>query len=75
MNGYECGMCDCDPCVCAAIERRKRIKEGKEAIEGMAQASQYLTGFRRWLVKHIWPDALHAMDETRKYYEANGRFK
>lgn len=33
MNGAECGTCGEIQCVCGEIEKRKRIKEGKEALE------------------------------------------
>jgi len=38
MNGYECGGCGCDLCVCAEIERNKNVEEGKIVIESMWQA-------------------------------------
>jgi hypothetical protein len=73
MNGYECGMCDMAPCVCKEIERRERIIEGKEAIQSMWQADHHLFGWRRLLVRLIWPDVLHVMEDIKEFYLANKR--
>lgn len=69
MNGYECGVCDMAPCVCRADARRRRIKSGQEAIQSIHQAGLHLTGWRRRLVKFLWPDLLHVMDDIRAYNE------
>ncbi|KKM96916.1 hypothetical protein LCGC14_1173260 [marine sediment metagenome] len=72
MNGgmTECGQCDCDPCCCEAIAKRKqeqRIKDGKEVIYSLDQANRYLTGLQRFLVKLLWPDVRQVLDDLRKF--------
>lgn len=68
MNGYDCGICNCEPCVCDGQERKKNIKEGKIAIESMWQAVVHLSRWRMKIVKWIWPDIIHVAEDLQKYY-------
>jgi len=68
MNGYECGSCDCSPCVCAEVERNKRIKEGKVVIESMWQAMAHLSRWRMKLVQWLWPDIIDVAKDLQEYY-------
>lgn len=67
MNGYECGMCDMSPCVCAQWERAARIKDGREAIQSICQANLHLRGWKRRVINWLWPDLLHVMDDIQEY--------
>jgi len=73
MNGgmTECGQCDCDPCCCEAIEKRKqeqRVKDGKVVIESLWQAMANLSHWRMKIVRWLWPDIIHVADDLREYY-------
>jgi len=73
MNGgmTECGRCDCDPCCCEAIEKRKqkqRIKDGKVVIESLWQTMARLPRWKRKIIKWLWPDIIDVADNLKEYY-------
>lgn len=68
MNGYECGVCDCAPCICAERDRRKRISEGKIVIESLWQAMVHLSNWKRKIIKWLWPDIIHVAKDLQEYY-------
>lgn len=68
MNGYECGVCDCSPCVCGARLRTERISEGKVVIESLWQAMAHLPHWKRKIIKWFWPDIIQVADNLKEYY-------
>ena len=68
MNGYECGVCDCDPCVCSERKRRKNIRDGKIVIESMWQAMVHLPKWKMKIIKWLWPDIKHVSEDMLEYY-------
>lgn len=73
MNGgmTECGRCDCDPCCCKAIEKRKqeqRVKDGKVVIESMWQAMTHLPRWKMKIVRWLWPNIIDVANDLREYY-------
>jgi len=68
MNGYECGSCGTDPCVCREVERNKNVREGKIAIESMWQAMAHLPRWKMKIIRWLWPDIIHVADDLREYY-------
>ena len=68
MNGYECSMCDTDPCICKEVERNKNVREGKIAIESMWQAMAHLPRWKMKIVRWLWPDIIDVADDLREYY-------
>lgn len=73
MNGYECGSCGCDPCICAERRREERIRNGKEVLETFWQALVKLPKWKRSIIIWLWPDMVEVVDELRKYYWADRR--
>ena len=71
MNGYECGDCDCDLCVCTEREKTAKIKEGREVAEvGIDVFSK--VKFHNWkmrLVRWLWPDLQRLVDALYNYWE------
>ena len=71
MNGYECGVCNCDPCVCVERERIAKIKEGREIAEvGIDVFSK--VKFHSWkmkLVRWLWPDLQRLVDALYNYWD------
>jgi len=68
MNGYECSMCDCDPCVCSKREHNKNIQDGKIAIESMWQALAHLPRWKRKIIMWLWPDIIEVAKDLKEYY-------
>ena len=68
MNGYECGMCDVSPCVCAENERRQQIVDGKIVLESLWQAMAHLPRWKMKIVRWLWPDIINVADDLREYY-------
>ena len=68
MNGYECGECHCEPCTCKEKLRKKRVAEGKIALESMYQAFVHLPKWKRKIVKWLWPDIIHVAEDLKEYY-------
>lgn len=68
MNGYECSMCDQDPCICTRLERAKNIKEGKIALESMWQAMAHLPVWRMKIIRWFWPDIVRVIEDLKEYY-------
>ena len=68
MNGYECGVCDCAPCVCTERERRERIKEGTIVIESLWQAMAHLPVWKMKIIRWLWPDIAHVAKDMKEYH-------
>lgn len=73
MNGYECSDCGCAPCVCVTIAREDRkIKSGKEALE--VSWDVFIKGPKGWkrkIIKWLWPDLSRMANAIKEYYWAN----
>jgi len=82
MNGYECGQCGCEPCICAEIEQRKekqqRIEEGyraKKLLRDFEDATNELfkvlmrpKRVRQRLLRWLYPELRNVANSLRKYY-------
>ena len=69
MNGYECGKCNCSPCKCEEIKRRKRIVEGKEIAEIGIDVFSKVKRRRMKLIKWLWPDIKRLADALFDYWD------
>lgn len=70
MNGYECGTCDQDPCVCKEREKTIKIKSGKAVAEiGIDVFSKMRNKRRMKIIKWIWPDIQRLADALYDYWD------
>lgn len=67
MNGYECGVCDCNPCVCTERRQRKKIREGKDVLEKLDIALNAPGRRRRKIIMWVFPEIVSVASALRNY--------